>query len=176
MTQTAPRDMEVTPSPSPYKPANNADSHKDVGVVVPPKTMSKLRQSSSRSTEPEDLPSSPAPPPVPASAKLPSGPTAEERRAVLDKLTKERNTVLDRWADAKTLSLSTHEAELNKFLKKDLKYLFGQTGFDPPVPARNPVSVSMHNPRFAAALWAVNTEAYRRRGKVSLFSCVLVFC
>lgn len=89
------------------------------------------------------------------------------RQSVLDKLTQERNDVLDRWADAEGLGLVPDEAALNVYQKEHLKFLFGQTGFNPPVPARNPVSVSMHNPRFAAALWAVNTEAYRRKGKVS---------
>lgn len=90
-----------------------------------------------------------------------------ERQAVLDKLTKERNDVLDRWADAETLGLSSEEAELNIYQRQHLRFLFGETGFSPPVPARNPVSVAMHNPRFSAALWVVNTEAYRRKGSVS---------
>lgn len=91
---------------------------------------------------------------------------AAKRQSALDKLTKERNEVLNRWADPRTLGLTTEEIKLNTFLKSNLRFLFGQTGFDPPVNARNPVSVSMHNPRFAAALWALNTEAYRRRGAV----------
>lgn len=99
---------------------------------------------------------------------LNDGRSQGEHRARLERLTKERNEVLDRWADPKLLSLTSDEVALNSFLKKSLRYLFGQTGFDPPVPARNPVSVSMHNPRFAAALWAVNTEAYRRKNSVSV--------
>lgn len=89
------------------------------------------------------------------------------RQGVLDELTKERNDTLDRWADAEALGLATDEIALNVYQKEHLKFLFGQTGFNPPVPARNPVSVSMHNPKFSAALWAINTEAYRRKGKVS---------
>lgn len=92
---------------------------------------------------------------------------APERQAVLDKLTNERNCVLDRWADAGTLGLNPDEVALNVYQRNHLKFLFGETGFNPPVPARNPVSVNMHNPRFSAALWAVNTEAYRRKGSVS---------
>lgn len=91
-----------------------------------------------------------------------------ERQNVLDKLTKERNHVLDRWADAETLGLVPAEVAINVYQREHLKLLFGETGFNPPVPARNPVSVSMHNPRFSASLWAVNTEAYRRKGTVSV--------
>ncbi|CAN0137228.1 unnamed protein product, partial [Ascophyllum nodosum] len=90
-----------------------------------------------------------------------------DRQATLDKLTKEREHVLDRWADADTLGLSQVEKEINSFQRKRLKFLFGEKGFNPPVNARNPVSVTMHNPRFSAALWAVNTEAYRRKGTLS---------
>lgn len=91
------------------------------------------------------------------------------RQLVLDQLTKDRNRVLDDWADAGTLGLTPDEVAINKFQRKHLKFLFGETGFNPPVPARNPVSVNMHNPRFSAALWAVNTEAYRRKGSVSRY-------
>lgn len=101
---------------------------------------------------------------------------AEAKQAELDALTHERNQVLDTWADAKSLGLTTEEIKINMFLKSSLRYLFGQTGFDPPVPARNPVSVSMHNPRFAVALWALNTEAYRRRGKVSSLLFLVCIC
>lgn len=89
-----------------------------------------------------------------------------DRQALLDKLTDERNRVLDRWADGDTLGLSQEERDINSFQRKHLKFLFGETGFNPPAVARNPVSVTMHNPRFSAALWAVNTEAYRRKGTV----------
>ena len=89
-----------------------------------------------------------------------------DRQALLDKLTDERNHVLDRWADGDTLGLSQEERDINSFQREHLKFLFGETGFNPPVVARNPVSVTMHNPRFSAALWAVNTEAYRRKGTV----------
>lgn len=92
----------------------------------------------------------------------------EQHQTTLGKLTKERNHILDRWADPDALRLTAEEVALNTYLRQNLKSLFGETGFNPPVPARNPVSVSMHNPRFAAALWAVNTEAYRRKGAVSL--------
>lgn len=151
--------------------------HKDVGIVVPPKryramgiNLSSLR--STPSSAPRGRVSGSASESAPSSSTRVGeigGANAAEvaRRAELEKLTKERNELLDRWADPKILSLTVDEVELNKLLKKSLRYLFGQTGFDPPVPARNPVSVSMHNPRFAAALWAVNTEAYRRRNSVS---------
>ena len=91
----------------------------------------------------------------------------QQRRMTLDRLTQERNHILDRWADADTLGLTAEQVALNVYLRQNLKSLFGETGFDPPLPARNPVSVSMHNPRFSAALWAINTEAYRRKGTVS---------
>ena len=97
-----------------------------------------------------------------------------QHQMALDKLAKERNHILDRWADADTLGLTAEEVALNAYLRQNLKSLFGETGFNPPVPARNPVSVSMHNPRFAAALWAVNTEAYRRKGTVSFSTCIHV--
>lgn len=80
---------------------------------------------------------------------------------------------MDDWADPKLLGLTNDEVKINFFLRSNLRYLFGQTGFDPPVPARNPVSVSMHNPRFAASLWALNTEAYRRKGVVSKCHCIV---
>lgn len=89
-----------------------------------------------------------------------------EHQIVLDKMTSERNHVLDRWADAKALGLTAEEAKLVAHQRANLKFLFGETGFNPPVPARNPISVALHNPRFGAALWAVNTEAYRRKGSV----------
>ena len=90
-----------------------------------------------------------------------------EHEMVLEKMTSERNHILDRWADAKTLGLNREEAELLAHQRLNLKFLFGETGFNPPVPARNPISVAQHNPRFGAALWTVNTEAYRRKGSVS---------
>lgn len=90
-----------------------------------------------------------------------------ERQLILDKLTLERNRVLDEWADPDTLGLSPEEVAVNVYQRSHLKFLFGETGFNPSVPARNPVSVSMHNPRFSAALWAINTEVYRRKGWVS---------
>ncbi|CAM9525996.1 unnamed protein product, partial [Scytosiphon promiscuus] len=90
---------------------------------------------------------------------------AAGQQAVLDKLTSERNRILDEWADPK--SLGEEEVALNEYQREHLKCLFGETGFNPPVPPRNPISVSMHNPRFGAALWAINTEAYRRKGTLS---------
>lgn len=90
-----------------------------------------------------------------------------EHQIVLDKMTSERNHILDRWADGKTLGLTSEEKALVAYQKSNLKFLFGETGFNPPVPPRNPISVATHNPRFGAALWAVNTEAYRRKGSVS---------
>lgn len=91
-----------------------------------------------------------------------------EHQAALDKLAKERNRILDRWADVDTLGLTAEEAALNAYQRLHcFKFLFGEMGFNPPVAARNSVSVSMHNPRFSAALWAVNSEAYRRKGSVS---------
>lgn len=89
-----------------------------------------------------------------------------EHQIVLDKMTAERNRVLDRWADGKALGLTPEEKALVAYQRSNLKFLFGETGFNPPVPARNPISVALHNPRFGAALWAVNTEAYRRKGSV----------
>ena len=91
-----------------------------------------------------------------------------EHQAALDKLAKERNRILDRWADADTLGLTDEEIALNAYQRLHyFELLFGEMGFNPPVAARNSVSVSMHNPRFSAALWAVNNEAYRRKGSVS---------
>lgn len=115
----------------------------------------------------------PPPPPLTAAANATTTTRDEKRvdlehyQATLGKLSKERNRILDRWADADALGLTAEEVALNAYLRQNLKSLFGETGFNPPVPARNPVSVSMHNPRFSAALWAVNTEAYRRRGTLS---------
>lgn len=157
--------------------------HKDIGVVVPPKnykTMgiagSFLRPSAASRSTSSGVDSNPAREVISSGTHVDGttrGKAGEEAStAELEILTKERNEVLDRWADPKTLSLSPEEIELNKFLKRNLKYLFGQTGFDPPVPARNPVSVSMHNPRFAAALWAINTEAYRRKSSVSVLRVI----
>ncbi|CAM9651319.1 unnamed protein product [Discosporangium mesarthrocarpum] len=91
----------------------------------------------------------------------------EVHRAKIEKLTRDREHTLNNWPDAKGLSFEDDEIALATFLRKDLKFLFGRTGFDPPVPARNPVSVSMHNPRFSAGLWALNTEAYQRKGYIS---------
>lgn len=91
---------------------------------------------------------------------------AAEEAEELAEVTGKREYVLDRWANARILELNAEEVALNHFLKQSLKYLFGLTGINPPVAARNPVSVSMHNPRFATALWAINTEAYQRKGKV----------
>lgn len=90
-----------------------------------------------------------------------------EHQIVLEKMTTERNHILDRWADGKALGLTTEEKALAAYQKTNLKFLFGETGFNPPVPPRNPISVATHNPRFGAALWAVNTEAYRRKGSLS---------
>eukprot|EP00752_Nemacystus_decipiens_P010549 g9394.t1 len=90
-----------------------------------------------------------------------------EHQIVLEKMTSERNHSLDRWADAKALGLTPEEEALVAHQRAHLKFLFGETGFNPPVPARNPISVALHNPRFGAALWAVNTEAYRRKGSLS---------
>lgn len=114
---------------------------------------------------------------MPSSPKVPSDATTSttrhehfvnpEHQPALAKLAKERNRILDRWADPGTLGLTAEEVALNDYQRQHLKFLFGETGFNPPVPARNPVSVSMHNPRFSTALWAVNTEAYRRKGTVS---------
>ncbi|CAM9304919.1 unnamed protein product [Ectocarpus sp. 4 AP-2014] len=101
---------------------------------------------------------------------MPEASTAEamdQKAIVLRKETSERDRILDRWADAEALQLTDEEANLNEYQRKNLKLLFGETGFNPPVPARNPISVVMHNPRFSAALWAVNTEAYRRKGLLS---------
>ena len=98
----------------------------------------------------------------------------QHHQMTLDKLAQERNYILDRWADADTLGLTAGETALNAYLRHNLKSLFGETGFNPPLPARNPVSVSMHNPRFSAAMWAVNTEAYRRKGTVSFSTCIHV--
>ncbi|CAN0554076.1 unnamed protein product, partial [Ectocarpus sp. 8 AP-2014] len=100
---------------------------------------------------------------------MPEGSTVaamDQKAIVLRKETSERDRILDRWADAEALQLTDEEANLNEYQRKNLKLLFGETGFNPPVPARNPISVAMHNPRFSAALWAVNTEAYRRKGLV----------
>ncbi|CBJ25480.1 alkylhydroperoxidase [Ectocarpus siliculosus] len=91
----------------------------------------------------------------------------DQKVIVLRKETSERDRILDRWADAEALQLTDEEAKLNEYQRRNLKLLFGETGFNPPVPARNPISVAMHNPRFSAALWAVNTEAYRRKGLLS---------
>ncbi len=87
-------------------------------------------------------------------------------QAVLDKMTSEREHALDRHADSKALGHTPEETALNHYQKNDLKYLFGETGFNPPVPPRNPILVTTHNPRFSAALWAINGEAYRRKGLV----------
>lgn len=94
---------------------------------------------------------------------------SSEHQIVLEKMTSERNHTLDQWADAKALGLTPEEKALVAYQKSHLKFLFGETGFNPPVPARNPISVALHNPRFGAALWAVNTEAYRRKGSVSVY-------
>lgn len=88
------------------------------------------------------------------------------QQVALEKLTAERNHALDNWADAHTLGLTSDEIAINVYLRHNLKFLFGETGLNLPVHPRNPVSVSMHNPRFSVALWAVNTEAYRRKGLV----------
>lgn len=99
-----------------------------------------------------------------------------EHQIVLEKMTSERNQILDRWADAKALGLTREEEALVAHQRAHLKFLFGETGFNPPVPARNPISVALHNPRFGAALWAVNTEAYRRKGSVRAdWLCFLYF-
>ena len=109
-------------------------------------------------------------------ARLGTDAALSDRQAILDKLTKEREHVLDRWADADTLGLSQIEKEINSFQREHLKFMFGEKGVNPPINARNPVSVTMHNPRFSAALWAVNTEAYRRKGTVgSLFFFLALF-
>lgn len=109
---------------------------------------------------------------------MPATSAISEHQIVLEKMTSERNHTLDRWADSKALGLTSEETALVTFQKSNLKFLFGETGFNPPVPPRNPISVALHNPRFGAALWAVNTEAYRRKGSVSkskkvccVFSC-----
>eukprot|EP00903_Cladosiphon_okamuranus_P009354 g8920.t1 len=93
--------------------------------------------------------------------------SSSEHQVVLEKMTSERNHILDRWADSTSLKLTAQEEALVVFQKSNLKYLFGETGFNPPVPPRNPISVALHNPRFGAALWAINTEAYRRKGTLS---------
>lgn len=91
-----------------------------------------------------------------------------QHQAALDRLAKERNRILDRWADADTLGLTAEEIALNAYQRQHcFEFRFRDRGFNPPVAARNSISVSMHNPRFSAALWAVNSEAYRRRGSVS---------
>lgn len=112
--------------------------------------------------------------PIPPSPMVSDNATSRDDKLVdlhhqwtLDMLAKDRNYILDRWADADTLGLTAEEIALNAYQRRNLKSLFGETGFDPPLPARNPISVSMHNPRFSAALWALNTEAYRRKGSVS---------
>eukprot|EP00904_Undaria_pinnatifida_P000206 jgi/Undpi1/10186/HiC_scaffold_28.g12639.m1 len=114
------------------------------------------------------LPLSPPPPSSPTLA-MPTirdeNQLALEHRAALNKLAKERNHTLDRWADATTPGLTDEEVALNAYQRQHcFEFSVGEMGFNPPVPARNAVSVSMHNPRFSAALWAVNAEAYRHKG------------
>lgn len=140
----------------------------DSSVTDKSNSETELGSNSTASFSPVVPPSSAPAPYTPSSTEVEATAAAKAKQALLDKLTTERNQLLDRWADPKSLGLTTEEIKINMFLRTSLRYLFGQTGFDPPVPARNPVSVSMHNPRFAVALWALNTEAYRRRGNVSL--------
>lgn len=135
------------------------DSHRAIGGAMVPPGMS---------AEDGKLP------PIRPSPMVFDGATSRDDKLVdlhhqwtLEMLAKERNHILDRWADADALGLTAEEIALNSYQRRNLKSLFGETGFDPPLPARNPISVSMHNPRFSTALWALNTEAYRRRGSVS---------
>lgn len=48
---------------------------------------------------------------------------AEQQQATLDKLTSERNQILDDWADL--TSLESEEVALNDYQRAHLKYLFG---------------------------------------------------